>query len=149
MVPASLYRSLGELAFDRGDVANARSAAARLCALAALPGKRTFLALGRNLPARIALAENNLDEAAAHSGQALAALSGADTPLAAWRVHETAAELSLRQGCAAEAESWRSQSVNTLASLAHSMDAAEPLRAALLAIRDRQLRPRQKTAEMV
>jgi DNA-binding winged helix-turn-helix (wHTH) protein len=143
-----LYRSLGELALNRGDLANARSAATRLCALAALPGERTFLALGRNLLARIALAENQLEEAAAHSSQALSALGDGDAPLAAWRVHETAAELSLRRGHVSEADSWRSQSGSTLARLASSMDAAEPLRAALLVIRDQQLRPRQKIAEM-
>jgi DNA-binding winged helix-turn-helix (wHTH) protein len=131
-----LYRAIGVLALARGELANARSAATRLHALAALSGERTYLALGRNLLARIALAENNLDEAAKHSALALSVLSEAEAPLAEWRVCETAAELSLRHGSTAAPDPWRVRSLEAVARLASTMDAAEPLRKALLKVRD-------------
>jgi hypothetical protein len=103
-----------------------------------LSGERTFLALGRNLLARTALVENNPDEAAAHSAQAVSLLLDSDTPLAEWRVCETAAQLALLRGRAAEADSWLTRSSSTLAHIVSFIDTAEPLRAALLALRDRR-----------
>jgi tetratricopeptide (TPR) repeat protein len=134
-----LYRAIGVLALARGELANARSAAARLRALATQSGERTYLALGQNLLARIALAENNLDEATEHSTLALSVLSEAEAPLAEWRVCETAAELSLRHGSTAAPDPWRMRSMETIARLASTMDAAEPLRKALLQVRDHSL----------
>ena len=54
-------------------------------------------------------------------------------PLAAWRVHATAAKLCERQGRPSEAEAFRQQSRAVIQQLADSLDAADPLRESLTA----------------
>lgn len=108
-------------------------AAGRLCDLAGPPGGRTFLAHGYRLLAEIALAGADLARAEADLARALAALEDTETPLAAWRVHATAAELHDRQGRAAEAEVCRDRGAAVIHALADSLDAADPLRRSLLA----------------
>ena len=56
-----LHRSLAELALARGDFGRARDETNRLCELAALPGEQTYLAIGKSLLARVALAQGNGD----------------------------------------------------------------------------------------
>ena len=48
---------------------------------------RTYLALGKSALAKIALAEQQWEQAEAELSQALAVLEGAEAPLAAWRVY--------------------------------------------------------------
>ena len=51
-----------------------------------------------------------------------------EVPLAAWRVHATAAALSERTGKSGEADHHRALSRTTILQLAQSLPAAEPLR---------------------
>jgi DNA-binding winged helix-turn-helix (wHTH) protein len=142
-----LYRSLAELALARGDYEGARVEANRLCELAALPGERTYLAIGRSLLAHLALAQDNGGEAAAQVAQAVAELKDLEAPLAEWRVFATAAEVARQRGDTSEAASWRVHALFTLERIARSLDAAEPLHQALLRVKDQHPQLRQAMAE--
>jgi DNA-binding winged helix-turn-helix (wHTH) protein/tetratricopeptide (TPR) repeat protein len=117
----------------QSEYARARQEAERLCALAAQPGERTYLALGRRMLAEVAMAERNWDQAEAEIGRALAVLEGVEAPLAEWRVYATAAQLHERQGRKAEADSFWAQGVAVLNRLADSLKDTDPLRQSLLA----------------
>ena len=66
--------------------------------LAATSGERTWLALGWLSHAEIAIDLNDFGKAEAALDRALAALSGVDAPLAAWRVHACAVRVAAAQG---------------------------------------------------
>ena len=110
----------------------ARQEAERLCELASQPGERTYLALGRRTLAEVALAERNRDQAEAELAQALAALAGAEAPLAAWRVYATAAQLHQQRGRRTEADHYWLQSAVVLRQLADALGDASELRRSLL-----------------
>ena len=63
--------------------------------------------------------------------------AGSALPLAAWRVHATAAKLCKRQGRQSEAEVFRQQSRAVIQQLADSLDASDPLRESLLSGHER------------
>jgi hypothetical protein len=73
------------------------------------------------LGARVALAADDL-------AQALVTIEDVEVPLAAWRVHATAAVLNERTGKSGEADHHRALSRATILQLAQSLPAAEPLR---------------------
>src|SRR5207249_9323390 len=87
-----LRHALSEYWLSQGVFEPARQEAMRLCALAVQSGERTYLALGKSALARIALAEQQWEQAEADLLQALAVLEGAEVPLAAWRVYATTAQ---------------------------------------------------------
>ncbi|MGH8628075.1 MAG: hypothetical protein ACREYC_23360, partial [Gammaproteobacteria bacterium] len=140
-----------------GDLPQARSMATKLCAIAALPPERTYLAFGHRLLAEIAIAERQWDQAEEEVAQATSAMNGPPTPsavwqaygiatpecsspsagsalpLAAWRVQATAAKLCERQGRQSEAEGFRQQSRAVIQQLADSLDGSDPLRESLVA----------------
>jgi DNA-binding winged helix-turn-helix (wHTH) protein len=89
----SMLQGLSELHLGRGDLAAAALAAEQLCALAARPGERTYLALGHRTLALVAQAAGDSPRAQVEVSRALAVLEGAEAPLALWRVHATAAQL--------------------------------------------------------
>ena len=99
--------------------------------LAAQPGERTYLALAHRTLAEVALAEQQPDEAELEISRALAAIEGADAPLAEWRVCETAAQLYEELGRTAEAGQSRRRSADTLVRLAESLGQDDPLRESL------------------
>jgi tetratricopeptide (TPR) repeat protein len=144
-----LYRALAELALAGDDFERARTEANRLCELAALPGERTYLAIGSSLLARVALRQDKGDEAAAHIARAIAELKNVEAPLAEWRVFATASEVAGRRGYTSEAASWRVHALFTLERMARSVDAAEPLCQALLRVKDQHPQLRQAMAERV
>ena len=63
--------------------------------------------------ADIALLEDNPTRVEAELAAALAALEGADAPLAEWRVHESAANIHARRNHAAQAHRQRARSAVT------------------------------------
>ena len=91
-----LYRARGQLWLERREFDRARQDALMVCELAALPGQRTYLALGRRLLAEILMAEGRHAEAEAEIEKARAAIEGFEAPLAEWRVYATSAELVRR-----------------------------------------------------
>jgi len=116
-----LHLALAECRRARGDLGAARSEARQLCDLAARPPERTYLALGKQMLAEIAQAEHNDARAEAELSGALAALDGAEAPLAEWRVHETAARLQSRRKQMARARGHRARCASTLTALIDSL----------------------------
>jgi DNA-binding winged helix-turn-helix (wHTH) protein/tetratricopeptide (TPR) repeat protein len=159
-----LYQGLGEYWLAQGDLIQAREMATKLCAIAAPPPERTYLAFGHRLLAEIAMADGQWDQAEAEVAHALTAMMGAPAastvwrayaitppecpspstasavPLAAWRVHATAATLCERQGRPSEAEAFRQWSRTVIQELADSLDVSDPLRESLLAGHERVIR---------
>ncbi len=164
MLCLPLYQGLADYWLVQGDLSQAREMAAKLCALAAPPPERTYLALGHRLLVEIAIADGQWDQAEAEIVHALAPMIGAQAPitewhlyaitptgcsspgagsavpLAAWRVYATAATLCERQGRPSEAEVFRQQSRTVIHQLADSLDASDPLRESLFAGYEREIR---------
>jgi DNA-binding winged helix-turn-helix (wHTH) protein/tetratricopeptide (TPR) repeat protein len=128
-----LCHGLSEYWLAQGAIGQARQEAEWLCALAAGPGERTYLALGRRTLTAIALAERRWDQAEATLSQALSVLEGAEAPLAAWRVYATAAQLHQQRGRRGEAAHYWERSATILHRLADSLEDAAELRQSLLA----------------
>ncbi|MGH8655352.1 MAG: hypothetical protein ACREYE_25700, partial [Gammaproteobacteria bacterium] len=163
-----LYQGLAEYWLAQGDLIQAREMGTKLCAIAALPPERTYLALGHRLFAEIAMADGQWDEAEAEIALALAPMmdaqapvtewhlyviaapecsspsAGSAVPLAAWRVYTTAAKLCERQGRQPEAEAFRQQSRAVIQQLADSLDASDPLRESLITGHERAIRSAAK-----
>lgn len=127
-----LYLGRSELWLRRGDHYRARQEALYLCDLAAKPGQRTYLALARRQLAEIALAENDLLQAQSELQLSFEAMSGAETPLAEWRVLTTAAELAKRLGRQEDAIEHRARGKACIQVLAASLGPREALRRHLL-----------------
>ncbi len=159
-----LNQGFGDYWLAQGDLPQARRMATQLCATAALPPERTYLAFGHRLLAEIAIVEGQWDQAEEELAQAISAMNGPPTPsavwqaygiaapgrsspsagsalpLAAWRVYATAAKLRKLQGRRSEAESFRQQSRAVIQQLADSLDASDPLRESLIAGHERVIR---------
>ncbi len=159
-----LHQGFGDYWLAQGDLPQARRMATKLCATAALPPERTYLAFGHRLLAEIAIAERQWDQAEEEVAQAMSAMNGPPTPsavwqaygiappecsspvdgsalpLAAWRVYATAAKLRELQGRQSEAEVFRQQSRAVIQQLADSLDASDPLRESLIAGHERVMR---------
>ncbi|MGH8532358.1 MAG: AAA family ATPase, partial [Gammaproteobacteria bacterium] len=166
-----LYQGLAEYWLAQGDLTQAREMATKLCAMAAPPPERTYLALGHRLLAEIAIADGQWDQAEAEVTHALAPIMGAQAPvtewhlyaiatpecsspgagsavpLAAWRVYATAAKLCERQGRPSEAEAFRQQSRAAIQQLVDSLDASDPLRESLIAGHERAIRSAAKESK--
>ena len=128
-----LCHGLSEYWLAQRAFGQARQEAERLCELAAGPGERTYLALGRRTLTAIALAERRWAQAEASLSQALSVLEGAEAPLAAWRVYATAAQLHQQRGRRVEASHYWERSATILHRLADSLGDAAALRQSLLA----------------
>jgi len=74
------------------------------------------------------MAELDLTRAQECIARGLSAMEGFEVPLAAWRVHATAAELYRRMKSRKLAESQLALSRKTIMKLANSLPAEEPLR---------------------
>jgi DNA-binding winged helix-turn-helix (wHTH) protein/tetratricopeptide (TPR) repeat protein len=128
-----LRHALSEYWLAQAALEPARQEAQHLCELAAQPGERTYLALGKSMLAKIALAEQQWEQAESELSQALAVLEGAEAPLAAWRVYATAARLYAQRGRRTEARQYWSRSAAVCARLADSLGTAIELRQSLYA----------------
>jgi DNA-binding winged helix-turn-helix (wHTH) protein/tetratricopeptide (TPR) repeat protein len=115
-----------------GELDRARKAAEALCEDAMLPGERTYVALGHQTLAEIALVTDEQNRAAQEITHALEVLKGGSAPLAEWRVHETAAQVCERIGHTDTAVQHRASRANVLQRLAESLDESDELRSSLL-----------------
>lgn len=127
-----LHSSLLELAMCEGDLAQARQHADNFLAHGREMPERTWQALAWEAAARVAMASGEARRARACIEEALAVMRGLKLPVAAWRVHATAA---LLQADDAESEDRRihlDTSRETIAGLAASLPRTHALRQAFL-----------------
>jgi tetratricopeptide (TPR) repeat protein len=127
-----LEGALSELWLAKRDLAQARREAERFLELTRATAERTWQALAWDTNARVATAERDFNRAQKCIDQALSTMEGFEVPLAAWRVHGSAAELYAHLGHTATAEQHRAASRATILSLAASLPHDEPLRARFL-----------------
>lgn len=123
---------LTDLWLAAGELKAARVQAERFLSVTLKTAERTWQALAWEANARVALAENDLARTQDLIAQALSAMEGYEVPLAAWRVHATAAELFERAKNPALSEHHRELSRATILKIAASMAPEEPLRKTFL-----------------
>jgi ATP/maltotriose-dependent transcriptional regulator MalT len=127
-----LQSVLTDLLLAKGDLARAREAGEAFLAITGATAERTWQALAWGANARIAVASLDLHRAQECVAEALSTMSGFEVPLAAWRVHATAADLSERLGDIATAKHHRELGRAVVLELASSLDAEDSLRARFL-----------------
>ena len=123
-----LQSSLTELWLAKGDLKKARTEAESFLEVTLATAERTWQALAWEANARVAMAQRDFERARECVTKALSTMEGFEVPLAAWRVHATAAELYRVSEKSEEAEHQRELSRATILKLADSMSADEPLR---------------------
>jgi DNA-binding winged helix-turn-helix (wHTH) protein len=119
---------LSELWLATGDRVPAQLEAQRLLEMSLATEERTWHGLAWEINARVALA--NRDEARARDciARGVSTVQGFEVPLAAWRVHATAAHLEEESGNLESARKHLDLSRDTIMQLANSMEQQEPLR---------------------
>ena len=119
---------LTELWLTKGDRVRARLEAERLLEISLATEERTWQGLAWEINARVALA--NRDEARARDciARGVATVQGFEVPLAAWRVHATAADIEEESGNLESARLHGNLSRTTILRLANSLGEQEPLR---------------------
>lgn len=96
-----------EAALAVGKAAQARAAAQQYREVTLTTAERTWQALAWEANARVAQAESDLARAKNCTAKALLTMEGFELPLAAWRVHATAAEIDAASGNLQSARSHR------------------------------------------
>ena len=124
-----LQSSLTELWLAKGNLKQARIEAERFLQVTLATAERTWQALAWETNARIAMAELDLDRARDCIAKALSTMQDFEVPLAAWRVHATAAEL---YQATESADHHRELSRETILKLADSLATEEPLQKTFL-----------------
>jgi hypothetical protein len=124
--------ALTELWLAKGDPAEARPQADRFLAMTLATAERTYQGLAWEVSARVAMAAEEWGRAEECITSALSTMDGYEVPLAAWRVHGTAAELFARAGSNGLAEHHQELSRATILKLANSLAAEDPLRKTFL-----------------
>jgi DNA-binding winged helix-turn-helix (wHTH) protein/tetratricopeptide (TPR) repeat protein len=124
--------SLTELWLAKGDLKQARTEAERFLEVTLATAERTWQALAWEANARVAMAQRDFDRAHECITNAVSTMEGFEVPLAAWRVHATAAELYEGGENREAAEHHRELSRATILKLADSLPAGEPLRKTFL-----------------
>jgi hypothetical protein len=127
-----LQSVLTDLLLAKGDLPRAREAGETFLAITGATAERTWQALAWEANARIALTSLDLYRAQECIAEGLSTMSGFEVPLAAWRVHATAADLSERLGDIAKAKHHRELSRAVVLELASSLHAEDSLRARFL-----------------
>jgi len=122
-----------ETALARGDLDATVALARELRDVAAEAGEPTYGALAHRLLAAASLAAGRVAEAKRGIDAALALVAGRRAPLAAWRVHATAAEVATARRRRTDAREHRTASAAIVARLADSLATEPELRAAMLA----------------
>jgi DNA-binding winged helix-turn-helix (wHTH) protein len=130
-----LESSLAELWIAKQDLSLARPQAQRFLDATLSTEERTWQALAWETSARVALIESGTKRAAECIAKALSAIQGFEAPLAAWRVHATAAALYDREKSRELAERHRDLSRTTILSLADSLPQDSSLRKTFLSSR--------------
>jgi len=128
-----LEQALTDAWLGKGDLKQARAEAERFVAATLTTAERTWQALAWEASARVAMAEGDRGHARTCVDRAVAAMEGFEVPLAAWRVHASAAELESRLGNQRAAEHHRSLGRSTVLALANSLGDYERLRETFLA----------------
>ena len=121
-----------DLCLAQGDLQQARQQAARFLDATLWTAERTWQALAWEANARVAMAAEEWKRATECIGEALSTMEGFEVPLAAWRVHASAADLCWSTGQSEAAYQYREQSRATILKLADSLRAEDPLRAKFL-----------------
>jgi hypothetical protein len=123
-----LAAGLTELWLAKGDGVRARLEAERLLEMSLATEERTWQGLAWEINARVALA--NRDDARARDciARGISTVQGFEVPLAAWRVHATAANIEEESGNLESARLHRDVSRATIMQLANSLPEEEPLR---------------------
>jgi tetratricopeptide (TPR) repeat protein len=127
-----LQSSLTELWLAKGALKQARIEAEGFLQVTLATAERTWQALAWETNARIAMAELDLDRARDCITKALSTMEGFEVPLAAWRVHATAAELYRASDNSESADRHRELSRETILKLADSLATEETLRKTFL-----------------
>ena len=91
-----LAQALTELRLAQGDVIEAAAEAERFLALTLATAEHTWQAIAWEASTRVAMTQGDHLRARTCIDGALAAMEGFEVPLAAWRVHASAAELEKR-----------------------------------------------------
>jgi len=128
-IPLALGQSRCWLA--RGDYDKARVHARRVVTLAASPRERTWMALGLNGLAEVALHEDDFGTAEQELAEAVRMVRAAEIPLAEWRVHCTGARICERQNRPEEAKACWTRCAKVLRKLMASLGDSERLRNSL------------------
>src|SRR4030088_233139 len=127
-----LESALTELWLAKDDLKQARPQAESYLKITLATAEHTWQALAWEVNARVAMAELDLTRAQDCIAKGLSAMAGFEVPLAAWRVHATAAELYRRMKSRELAERQLALSRQTIMKLANSLPAEEPLRQTFL-----------------
>jgi hypothetical protein len=130
-----LESGLAELWIAKQDLSLARPQAQRFLDATLSSEERTWQALAWETNARVALVESGTKRASECIAKALSAIQGFEAPLAAWRVHATAADLYDREKNRELAEHHRDLSRATILSLADSLPQDSSLRKTFLSSR--------------
>jgi hypothetical protein len=130
-----LGQALTDVWLANGDLKQAGSEAERFLELTLATPERTWQALAWETGARVAMAGGDHLRARASIQNALSTMEGFEVPLAAWRVHASAADVERRRGSEGAASSHRALSRSTVLALADSLADHDDLRAAFLAAR--------------
>jgi DNA-binding winged helix-turn-helix (wHTH) protein len=127
-----LQGGLTEVWLAKGDLAQARLEAERFLEVSLATDERTFQGLAWETNARIAIAQGFYARAEECIANAFATINGYEVPLAAWRVHATAAQLFRSKGDTTSAEHHHELARTTILYLADSLPSEHPLRNAFL-----------------
>jgi DNA-binding winged helix-turn-helix (wHTH) protein len=123
-----LAAGLTELWLAKGDRVRARLEAERLLEMSLATEERTWQGLAWEINARVALANRDEERARDCIARGVATVQGFEVPLAAWRVHATAADIEEESGNLESARLHRDVSRATILRLANSLPEQEPLR---------------------
>jgi hypothetical protein len=127
-----LELALTEVWLGKKDLIRARQEAERFLNSATATAERTWQALAWEVNARVAMAEIDLKRAQDCVSRALVTMEGFEIPLAGWRVHATAAEVSQRSADSESSQRHREISRVTILNLANSLTPEDPLRKTFL-----------------
>lgn len=127
-----LQAGLTELWLRKGDLARAREEAQCFLKVTLATAERTYQGLAWEANARIAIAEQEWVRAEECIVKAVSTVEGYEVPLAAWRVHGTAAEIYEHAGNAVLAGHHRELGRATIFRLANSLPPEDPLRTTFL-----------------
>jgi DNA-binding winged helix-turn-helix (wHTH) protein/tetratricopeptide (TPR) repeat protein len=123
-----LAAGLTELSLAQGDRVRARLEAERFLDRALATEERTWQGLAWEINSRVALAERDHARASDCIAKAVSTVQGFEVPLAAWKVHATAALIEEEWGSLESARRHRNLSRTTILRLANSLPEQEPLR---------------------
>jgi hypothetical protein len=123
-----LELALTEVWLGKKDLIRARQEAKRFLNNATATAERTWQAKAWEVNARVAMAESDLTLAKDCVFRALGTIEGFEVPLASWRVHATAAEVSQRAGDTESSQRHGEISRVAILKLANSLAPEDPLR---------------------